>query len=274
MEIQVTVTADAPGLIQYRLSYYRTLEERSKLLWHMGRTADAEVCLRTLLAAIEESKMKSYAHVRIAATALLILGQLLDELEKESEALAEFDRAKEKLRPWTETGKSIEDARQLLAAVLIQRSVVLHKLNRDPESAKELERSAILAKGANPARSFERFVALVRIGEISRALTETEAFIDPKNPMYLEMPLSPQKWFYAALVFARASEPVRGQPSTAIQQQYAKRAMEMLVRAKRETVFTEYDDVLLLRIDPNLKSLRLRDDFKQLLQEVENELKR
>jgi serine/threonine protein kinase len=267
--IQAGVYTNLPGHSVYRDEYCNTLERRAILLLTLGRPVEAEEACRALLKVIEAVNQRLRVEdVRLGAKIQFLLGLMFEQQNKDKEALAEFDRATERLDPLLR-GKLAPVGRELQAAILIQRALALHKLKRGPEAEKVLEQAAKMSESANPARQFERAVALVRMGRVEQGLAETEKLLDSKTRSSEGKPLSPQKWFYAALAFARASE-----SATPEGENWGKRAVELLRRAKENQVFRSFDDLWLLRTDESVVPLRRRADFKQFVNELDAELKK
>ncbi len=125
------------------------------------------------------------------------------------------------------------------------------------------ERVLQLDGTGNPSLRLGRALTLVRAGEHARATAEADEL--------LRLNVQPFVRFALARIHARAASVVRDDPALGaddkdrLATKYAARAMELLkqVRATRLFQAPLYADRL--KIDKDLDSLRMRDDFKELL---------
>ncbi|MEE2991243.1 MAG: hypothetical protein VX715_11550, partial [Planctomycetota bacterium] len=91
---------------------------------------------------------------------------------------------------------------------------------------------------------------------------------------------SAQTWFDAARIYTLASRLVIKDESLNEEQQAAKtsefagKAMAFLAGAREREFFTDKANLSALKTDKYLTSLRERDDFKQLVKELEEDLQK
>lgn len=130
------------------------------------------------------------------------------------------------------------------------RAQALDRLGRHTEALKD--RDQALARNTSPVsvrfyRSY-RALTLVRAGEHAKAIAELNALAEAKDTTGNNL--------YALASFI-ALATVAAEDEVKLQDQYANRAVAMLRRA----VAMGYKNVARMKIDPNLDSLRKREDF-------------
>jgi tetratricopeptide (TPR) repeat protein/tRNA A-37 threonylcarbamoyl transferase component Bud32 len=146
-------------------------------------------------------------------------------------------------------------------------------LTRVDQAIEVLEQ--VVARGYGEARTelldnrINRASFLAIRGEHTRATTEANVLAQEANSRYSHL-------YNIACIFAQASAAVGRDTrvslpdQTRLKAQYADRAMDFL----RKAVGKGFQDAPGLKGDPDLASLRLREDFKMLMHEVENKSKK
>jgi tetratricopeptide (TPR) repeat protein len=265
VETQQSLAQAMPGILEYRVALVRSMEGRALLLQYLGRFGEEEGIFRAMIKRADEVFKKNPKDIgagMAAARERWLLAQMLEGQGKNEAALAELDSAVQIVTPLAEARPPLLEARHMLCSVRIVRGVVLGKTGPRAAAAAELDRAQELARDDNPSKWFERAVALVRIGEAEKGLKENEQLMaDPRIA-------TSEKWFFGAHAYARAADP-EGGPATPQHEAHARRALELLRKAREEKVFEIFENLLLLRLEPALNPIRQREEFKKFLKEIE-----
>jgi serine/threonine-protein kinase len=137
------------------------------------------------------------------------------------------------------------------------RAQALTRLARHPEAAQGWGRALELDNGpARPFFRFQRALSLARAGDHAPAVSEANALAETKD-------VNASMLYDLACVCSVASASVKNDAK--LSDRYAARAVELL----RQAVARGYKDVEHLKKDPDLDPLRGREDFKQLLAELQ-----
>jgi tetratricopeptide (TPR) repeat protein len=196
------------------------------------------------------------------------LGLLFEQQKKELDGIAELGKSVAILQEIVGSPKTSAEALFLLEKTFEQRARINTKLGRHADAAREFEAIIDLPGPKMPARRFHHAIACIRAGEVNRGLAEIEEVIALKN--------LPKGWvFMAASAYARASEErqVGDRISTEMRTGFANKAVEFLRQGQAARLFESADEIDLLKTHNDLDPLRTRDDFKQLLKEVEEKAK-
>jgi serine/threonine protein kinase/tetratricopeptide (TPR) repeat protein len=185
------------------------------------------------------------------------LGHLLKEAGRPEDALASYGKAIAAMDPVAARDKSIVLLQLFLRNAHAGRAQALGMLNRHAEAVKDWSRAAEFEKG--PQHSWFRInhaQALVRAGAVAEAVTEVNELATRNT--------GPAGLFYdGACVCALASTCVKDDPPRT--EEYAARAVALL----RQALAQGYNNLPHLKKDPDLAPLRLRADYRVLLEEFQ-----
>jgi hypothetical protein len=144
-------------------------------------------------------------------------------------------------------------ARQYLRNSHAGRALAYNGLGRHGEAVQELDRVVELSpEQEQPVFRAARAAARVQAGQVAEAVAEVAELA--------KRPWPAEQWVGFAQIYAVAST-----KCAAKKQEHAARAMEMLHQAVR----VGYNNAAQLKQDTELAPLRGRDDFQQLIQELE-----
>jgi serine/threonine protein kinase len=305
LAIQESLAADFPALPMYRQELAISHNSLGVLLKRMGKQPEAEAQYRQALA-IQDKLAADFPAVpkyrdELAASHFN-LGLLLKDLGKRSEAEAQYRQAlaiREKLaadfpavlqyqvelggnycnygnlirdggKPRTSLewfGKAIrtlmavyeQDRRLVMAKRLLRnshegRAKAYDQLQKHAEAIKDRDKVVELSPPQErPEFRAARAVSRLRAGQVAEAVAEVAELMKSSN-------WNARQWYDFACVYAVASG-----KSADKKQECADRAMDLLHKA----VKAGYSDAAHMRKDAELDPIRARDDFKQLIAELE-----
>jgi serine/threonine protein kinase len=210
----------------------------------------------------------------LAAVTCCHVGLLFYQRGKPEDALAWFDRARDRLEPVVQREKGEVQAVRALAYAHRSRSGALTRLGRHAEAVRALDRAVALVDGA--ARDLlrcHRAFALARLGDHARATAEAADLAGQAS-------LSAGNLFTLVGVQAQAVTAVLRDPQLGeeerkrLAEQYAARAVRWLKRARATGQLHLPLALGSLRADAEFAPLRGRADFQQVLAELEKEVGR
>jgi tetratricopeptide (TPR) repeat protein len=204
-----------------------------------------------------------------ATTATLSLGgaycnlaNCLKEVGKEQSALVAYGRAIATLEKLLEKVSGHVQATQFLANSHWGRAVALHALKRYADALKDWDRALELGRRGNPLLRLGHAGTLARLGEHVKATAEAEEMAGRKGATGTVL-------YDAACVFAVASGTGKEGKPVKEADRYARRAVELLDRARQAGFFKLPGQVAQLKKDPDLAAIRGREDFRTLLAGLE-----
>jgi serine/threonine protein kinase len=262
--LQTKLAADSPGTPAFRQELARSHNNLGILLADGGRREEAEaaygeaVALGTKLTA-EFPAVADYA-VSLAGTHCN-LGNLFQFTGRPAEALPWYARAIATLEPVLAQEPRLGKARLFLRNAHWGRADTFGRLNRHREALPDWDRALELSPPPQrPGVQMGRALCLVRAGESARATQSADELLAaPKPPAGI--------LYDAACVFALAAAAARD--DSPLRERHAARAVELLGRARAAGYFRPAARVEHLKKDDDLAALRDRDDFRNLLAEVE-----
>jgi serine/threonine-protein kinase len=161
------------------------------------------------------------------------------------------------------------EAASCLVHVLAERADVLAGLGREAEALADWDRALQLDNGQfRDLLRLNRAVILAQLGDYGAALAEVETLGDNRLALGAS-------YMAAADVYAMASAAVRKDlqlPETDRNQRaehYATKAVQLVIKARAAGYFKTERETALLKNHPNLAPLRAREDFKELVRELE-----
>jgi tetratricopeptide (TPR) repeat protein len=182
---------------------------------------------------------------------------VLRDSGKVAESLDWYARAVLVLEQVLEKDNRLVRARQFLRNTHACRAVALEDLNRFADAVNDLDRAVELDD--KPGRALfrcHRASCLARAGEHAKAYAEANDLADGKD-------LSATTLYNLACVCSIAATAAKEDAKLA--EQYQARSLELL----RQAVAMGYNDVQKIKVDKDLDALRSRDDFKNLMAELE-----
>jgi serine/threonine-protein kinase len=172
-----------------------------------------------------------------------------------------YARAIGVLQPLLEIDSRRARSRFFLRSAHAERAAALSKLARHVEAIKDLDCAIALDDGRTRLPlQLHRALSLAHAGNHGSAVAEANNLASGKNVSGLTL-------YYAACVCALASGSVKN--DARLSEQYATRAIELLGKARDSGYFKDAATVTHMKVDNDLDSLRSRDDFKNLLTDLE-----
>jgi serine/threonine-protein kinase len=247
---------DHPEVTKYRDSLAATYNNLGYVQQDSGRDGEAERSYGEALRLLEPLA-KAHPDVpeyRVSVGGTYVnLGNLRTGLGQTEAALSWYAKGIETLQAAPAVGPNHAKARLCLRNAYEGRANALSLLTRHAEAARDWHRALELDNGPDrPYFRLQRAVSLARAGDHAQAFSEANALAEVTDVNALTL-------YNAACVCSLASAAVKNDD------RYAARAVELL----RQAVAKGYKDVEHLKKDPDLDSLRGRDDFKQLLKDLE-----
>jgi serine/threonine-protein kinase len=204
---------------------------------------------------------KSVGYAAGLGAAYSTRGDLIRDTGKPGEALDWYAKAIQVLQPAYQQEPRHEDSRNKLRGAYWGRAIALGQLTRHADAVKDWDRALQLAAASSgDTLRLKRALALVRAGELTKAVAEADALTQGEKV--------PGGTLYdAACIYALAA--TRVPEDARLAEQHAARAVTQLRRAQAAGHFKEPANATQLKNDPDLNPLRQRDDFRKLLAELE-----
>jgi tetratricopeptide (TPR) repeat protein len=193
------------------------------------------------------------------------LGHLAAGRKRRPEALERYSRALDALKSAGDDPR----AKEFRANTYAGRAGVLLALGRHREAIQDLDQ--VIAVGPEPRRQAVRFLrarAFVKLGEHAAAAADADALAG-------EATLAPDFLKGLAAVYGRAHEAARADARLNSEEKlertehYARKAVQLLQRARAAGVFRDAASRARVRTNPDLKSLRQHGAFKEFLAEMD-----
>jgi tetratricopeptide (TPR) repeat protein/tRNA A-37 threonylcarbamoyl transferase component Bud32 len=256
-----------PGIPKYRKQLAQGRMMVANVHHFAGRFGAAEQAYLEVLPdweALAGKRPEDPDHATGLACVLYNLGRLTQGRGDTAAALELFDRAAKPLQPLVAGQPKHSEIRLHQRNAHWGRADVLTQLGRAAEALPDIERALELTDGADrPLLLGTRGVTLAKAERFSEALAAVEPLVEPPTAAGAVL-------YRAACVHALASAAEDGEKAEA----HARRAVELLVRARRGGLFRTPAEVGSLNADEDLDPVRTRADFQKLLAEVRAGLKR
>jgi eukaryotic-like serine/threonine-protein kinase len=254
------LTAEHPAVPDYQLVLGSCLQDLGQVLTDQKKWADAEEPLRGAVAVMRKLTDTSPAVTRYRedlGRACLNDARLFRETGRPEEALDWFEKSRSELDTVLRTDSRLPFVRRDLRLGMEERAALLEELDRLAEAVPCWGRAAKLADEKDKPRY--RLVwasGLARTGRPDQALAEVRQAITTGSVV------KSITWLVCADAFAAAAA---GGADAGRKREYADLAVELV----RKAVAGGYRDTDFLRSGDNMAVLRDRDDFKQLVAELE-----
>jgi serine/threonine-protein kinase len=266
LDLRAQLAAAFPTVPEYRQDLAESHNNLGVLLNAMGKRPEAEAAYRWGLA-LQEKLAADFPRVSEYAVALgggyCNYGHLLRARGEAAASLDWYAKACAALRPVLSQEPRLVTARLFLRNAHWGRAQALDYLGRHAEAAADWEQASALSDANASDRWFrlQRSASLARAGQHREATAAVEDVLRPGNA-------DGDRLYGAACVYARATTQAAQEaaPNTSSLQaeRYARRAIALL----RQAVAKGYNNVVQMKKDPYLDSLRPRPDFQQLLAEM------
>ena len=189
-------------------------------------------------------------------------GLLLAGLGESAAALDWYAKAIPVLEAVRTQVSHVTTAQRYLGIAHWRRAEALMRLSRNAEALKDWDRALALDDGSNrPMYRLQRALTMAHTGDSVRAVAEAEELTQGDQ-------VSGGCFYDAACICALSSAGVIDDAKR--KQSYATRAVAMLRRAQATGYFKDSQSVQHLKQDDDLAVLRARDDFQNLLKELDS----
>jgi serine/threonine-protein kinase len=257
-----------PALPAYRQKLSGSHNNLGALLADLGRHDEAEKEFRAALT-LNEKLAEQFPDVPAYAVELgngyCNFGKLVLNQGQPQASLPWLDKAFDRLQPVLAKDRRLTTAREFLRNTHWNRALALVQLNRHVEAVRDWDRAIELDEGSE--RNYfrlERAVSLAHAGEHARAVAEANALTEGKD-------VPGPTPYNAACVCALAAAKVKDDAK--LSDQYAGRAVTLLRQAQKAGYFKEQAKVAHMKKDDDLRALRARPDYRDLLKELETPAK-
>lgn len=259
LELQGSLAAELPSMPQYRVELARSHRDFGRVLGLLAKPAEALDQFGKAEALLEKLVADNPTVLPYQADLGLTYsfhGDLQSAGVDAAQGLTWYDKSIYTLTAAFVQNRQLVLTRNSLSKAHAGRAAALDKLKRYAEAVKDWDKAVELAPPDKllPYRA-QRADSLLRLGKVSEAIAEVAVLTTPDA----DAPGSPsaEEWYGFACIYAVASGKIAGK-----KQEYASRAIELLQKAVR----LGFENADRMAKDPDLDSLRDRDDFKQLLQ--------
>jgi tetratricopeptide (TPR) repeat protein len=263
LELQEKLVADFPTVPEYRHELAQSYTNLGNVLTAVGQQHAAQAAYRRALE-LQEKLVADFPTVpvyhRDLAGSCVNFGALLTQQGQPEPSLSWFARAIALLEPLLRQEPRLVRERLFLRNAHHARAQALDKLSRYTEAVQDWDRALALNTEAAriPYLRLQRALSLVRAGQRAKAIAEADALAENKG-------LPGAAFYDLAKVYALAAGTVSGESTLRLAEEYAARAVALL----RQAVAKGYKNIEQMKKDEDLKTLRHREDFQKLLQELE-----
>jgi serine/threonine-protein kinase len=252
------LAAQFPKVALHRRDLAGIHNNRGLLFKDLGRLDEAEAAYRQALP-IQEKLAAEFGndgvHVLDLSRSYCNLGYLVRDQGQSAAALDWYNKALRTLQPVLAGDARRVEARGCLRYLYAGRAEALARLGRHEEAVKDLNEAIALDEG--PRRPLLRARRALYRGAPAEAVAAVDEQAQAKA-------VSGSTLCQCACVCVRAAAAVKDDPR--LHEQYAAHAVELLRRAAA----AGYPIARPMKNDQDLASLRNREDFQKLLQEIEN----
>jgi tetratricopeptide (TPR) repeat protein len=224
-----------------------------------GRAEGAEAAFqeaRGILEPLVRETRGTFAYPVDLAMTYYGIGMVAQARGRPAEALPWIDQAVALLGPVIEQHPHQTKPRFILRVVCSGRAAVLGELGRQAEALRSWDRAVALVTGPVPgALRLARASTLAHLGRYAEATAEADDLAKSAQ-------VGLEESYNLACVYALSSATANGEPALA--ENFAARAEELLRRA----VLKGYRDLVHLRQDSDLDSIRSRPGFHELIMDL------
>jgi tetratricopeptide (TPR) repeat protein len=264
LSLDERLATDFPAVPAHRQAVGRDLNNLGNLFKRIGNHAEAEAVYRRALD-LRKQLVADYPAVTDYSVTLggtyANFANLLRDSGKPAEALDWYQQSLDVLAPVLARTPRLAAARQNLRTAHLGRALALQKLERFAEAVPDWGRAAELDDGRTRSTLLGMQAACLARVEPARAVSEAEALVRGDA-------VAPELLVLAARVCALSSARVE---DAGTGDQYAARAVALLGQARARGHFKDVARVEDLKKETDLDSLRGRDDFKNLIAELQSQ---
>jgi tetratricopeptide (TPR) repeat protein len=274
---QKLVAADSTSE-QYRRDLGMANGALANHLRHVKKFPDADAAFGEALSVMEKLAQEhptNYSYPLLCAAILCDWGAMDNEWGKADEAVTHLDKALPLLEVVLDKEKNpqlLTNARNFTRFNQTQRGHALRKLKRYKEAVTAYEKALELTpeKGRTPLR-LDHALVLAQSGDHAKAVAEAEAIVAKDA--------NPSELYDAACVLSLASAAVAADDKLAVEargklaEEYATRAVALLRQAQKAGRFKAAADLDFMKKDTDLDPIRSRDDYSNLVFELEEATK-
>jgi tetratricopeptide (TPR) repeat protein len=257
LALREKLAADFPAVPECRRDLAVSYNNLGLLLAGLGKRAEAEQHYRQALALYEKLAADFPAvpeyHIHLGST-YGNFGNLIAAGSQPGKSLEHYAKAIRTLTAVYEQEPRLVQAKRFLRNSHMGRARAYDRLHKYAEALPDWDRAVALSPPQEqPGLRAERALARLNTGQVAEAIAEVVEL--------MKLPGVPAPVLYNfACVYAVASG-----KNADKKQEYADRAMDLL----RQAVKAGWKDAAHMKKDTDLDSLRGREDFKKLLQELE-----
>jgi tetratricopeptide (TPR) repeat protein len=192
------------------------------------------------------------------------MGNVLADTNRSADALGWYDQAIQGLSAVLEKEQGPVEARSFLLNSYFGRSLALISLKRFAEALRDCDLALKTDDGSQqPSLRLHRARCQSHVDPDAAAKTIEDVLQAEKT--------SPANLYSGALAYGVAHAKAEDQPR---RERYAVRAIELLHKAQAAGYFNDPNAVTNLQTEPDLDSLRNREDFRKFLKSLEGKTKR
>jgi tetratricopeptide (TPR) repeat protein len=272
LEIHQKLANEQPSTTAFQSDMAIDYNNLGHLYYATGRLDEAELPLSKGLAIWERLHREHPTVIEFAhglGVAYLNLGLLARANDRFQTSIDWFTQALQSLEAVVMQESQNAGARQFMRDAFWGRGEALNRLGRHAEALPDWERAIGLSTGRKliPLR-LGRALTLARLGDHARATAAAEEMAQRNS-------LTAEDTYNLACVFSLAAVPQLGnfEPRAEPEGQaerHAARAVALLRKAKAAGYFKEPANIEQLKKDSDLNPLRLREDFRKLLEALED----
>jgi len=207
------------------------------------------------------------AHRLQLARSCLMRGTLLVMAEQYKEAVADLSESIVQLQSILKPAPRDATARQSLSRASYNRATALGRLKRHRDALADWDRAVELAEPkARAGYRLRRADCLARAGQPAKAFREAQALAKTSPPGWVWYALGSIAANSSAVALRDTTRPLPWRERFA--EQAARQAVVWLYKAHKAGVFKVAANAAHLKVDPDLDSLRQRDDFKAFVKQL------
>jgi serine/threonine protein kinase len=264
LELREQLAAEYPAVAAYRHDLALTYNSLGILLIGLQKRPDAEAAFRRALELREKvaAEFPVIPEYRIdLAGSYVNFGRLIRDDGRALESLDWFAKAIPLLEGILEQDSRVSAARSFLRNAFASRAESLDRLNRYGEAVAAWDRAIALDEGSIQGRfRLARAYGLSRSGNHREASAAVEELAQGANRDGATL-------FNLACITAQCAAVARD--DALLRESYAARAVVLLAQARGAGFFQDAAGIDQLKKDGDLDALRGRDDYRQLLKELE-----
>lgn len=273
LNIQERLAISFPNRVEFRYESAKSYGHLGYTWMTLGRNTEAKVAIDKSIEIFDQLVRENNSEINfqfsfayfVGTKALLKReeGNFIDSIILNTKAIQTLEGALDR-EPNSFEGK------YFLLQNLMHRAETLVRLGRESEARKDWERIVKVGESQiHPDLCVQRAMSLARLGKHAAAVAEIDAMeakgIEPDQGLY-----NFACTYSLAIVAAERDLNLTESERSKLAQEYGKRAVEMLRKARDRGFFTPFT-INYLENDSDLSALRSLEDFRLLLQELKSD---